>query len=140
MNPAADTAASEKVGAKRIVVVDDESPIMQLCVKVLENSGHTVTGFTRGEDVLSALTSQPADLLVVDYKMPGLNGFEVIRRARALRPDLRVVMITGHGTRDVVGEANQAGVNGLLLKPFTPNELTETVNSVLGGAAPTPLR
>jgi DNA-binding response OmpR family regulator len=114
-----------------IVVVDDEPPIMQLCVKVLESSGHAVTGFTRGEDVLSTLSSRPADLLVVDYKMPGLNGFELIRRARALRPNLRVLMITGHGTREVMGEANQAGVDGLILKPFTPNELTEAVTTAL---------
>ncbi len=121
------------VAARRIVVVDDETSIMQLCVKVLEISGHRVTGFTRGEDVLSTLSAEPADLLVVDYKMPGLNGFEVIRRARALRPGLRVVMITGHGTRDVMGEAAQVGVDGLLLKPFTPTELSAKVTTVLGG-------
>lgn len=118
-----------------ILVVDDEPPIMQLCVKVLEQSGHAVDGFTRGEEALTKLAAQPADLLVVDYKMPGLNGFEVIQRARSLRPELRVVMITGHGTREVIGEAMQAGVNGIILKPFTPNELTKAVASALGDAS-----
>jgi CheY-like chemotaxis protein len=118
-----------------ILVVDDEPPIMQLCVKVLEQSGHAVDGFTRGEEALTKLAAHPADLLVVDYKMPGLNGFEVIQRARSLRPELRVVMITGHGTREVIGEAMQAGVNGIILKPFTPNELTKAVASALGDAS-----
>ena len=114
-----------------IVVVDDEQPIMQLCVKVLEGHGHAVNGFTRGEEVLSKLAVEPADLLVVDYKMPGINGFEVVRRARALRPALRVIMITGHGTQEVLGQASQVGVDRVLLKPFTPNELGEAVATAL---------
>lgn len=114
----------------RILVVDDEQPIMQLCVKVLETQGHTVDGFTRGEELLARLADGPADLLVVDYKMPGLNGVEVVRRARALRPGLRIVMITGHGTREVVEEAYAAGVDNVLLKPFTPNELSGAVSSL----------
>lgn len=114
----------------RILVVDDEQPIMQLCVKVLETQGHTVDGFTRGEELLACLADGPADLLVVDYKMPGLNGVEVVRRARALRPGVRIVMITGHGTREVVQEAYAAGVDNVLLKPFTPNELTGAVSNL----------
>jgi len=120
---------TEKEQVMNIFVVDDEPPIMQLCVKVLEQHGHAVDGFTRGEEALTRLASKAADLLVVDYKMPGLNGLEVIQRARSLRPDLRVVMITGHGTREVIGEAMQAGVNGILLKPFTPNELSKAVTT-----------
>lgn len=120
----------------RILVVDDEQPIMQLCVKVLETQGHAVDGFTRGEELLARLADGPADLLVVDYKMPGLNGVEVVRRARALRPGLRIVMITGHGTREVVEEAYAAGVDNVLLKPFTPNELSGAV-SILGPRAGT---
>jgi two-component system, NtrC family, response regulator AtoC len=116
----------------QILVVDDEQPIMQLCVKVLEDQGHTVDGFTRGEQILGRLGTQPTDLLVVDYKMPGLNGVEVVRRSRALRPGVRVLMITGHGTQDVLDEAQAVGVNGILLKPFTPNELVEAVGVALG--------
>lgn len=115
-----------------IVVVDDEPMIMELCVAILEQHGHLVNGFTRGEDALIKLTNQPTDLLVVDYKMPGLNGFEVIQRARSLRPDLRVVMITGDRTGKIIREAMQVGVNGFMLKPFTPDELRKAVASARG--------
>jgi DNA-binding NtrC family response regulator len=115
-----------------IVVVDDDPLIMRLCVEVLEQYGHMVNGFTRGEDALIKLANQPTDLLVVDYTMPGLNGFEVIHRARRLCPDLRIVMITGDGTREIIGEAMQAGVNSFMLKPFTPDELSKAVASALG--------
>ena len=114
-----------------VVIVDDERPIMQLCMKVLELQGYTVEGFTRGEDAVARLLASPADLLVVDYKMPGLNGVEVIRRVRAARPNQRAVMITGHGTAEVVAEATEVRVNGLLFKPFTPSELVEAVVAAL---------
>jgi DNA-binding response OmpR family regulator len=111
----------------RILVVDDEPQIVQLCVKILNRAGHVVEGTTQGEDALRLLESGSVDLLVVDYKMPGLHGFEVIRRARALHPALKAVMITGHGTREVVGEALGGGLQGVLVKPFTPDELLQTI-------------
>lgn len=113
----------------RILVVDDEPQIMQLCVKILSRAGHEVEGVTRGEDALLKLAAGPVDLLVVDYKMPGLSGFEVIRRARNFQPAMRVIMITGHGTREVVGEALGGGLNGVLVKPFTPDELIQTIDA-----------
>ncbi len=115
----------------RILVVDDEPPIMTLCLKILGRLGHEVQGVTRGEEALTRLASGPVDLLVVDYKMPGINGFEVVRRARSLHPELKVVLITGHGTREVMGEALGGGINGILVKPFTPDELASTINAAL---------
>jgi DNA-binding response OmpR family regulator len=114
-----------------IVVLDDEAPIMQLCVMVLRADGHDVVGFTRAEAALAGLAARPADLLLVDYRMPGLSGLEVARRARAVQPELRIVMITGHATQDVVGAARQVGVDNVLAKPFTPGELAATVAAVL---------
>jgi CheY-like chemotaxis protein len=115
----------------RILVVDDEPLILQLCVKVLGRMGHEVDGAQEGETALQKVAAGPVDLLVVDYKMPGINGFEVMRRARALNRDLKIVLITGHGTREVVGEAIDGGVNGILVKPFTPDELTQTITAAL---------
>jgi CheY-like chemotaxis protein len=114
-----------------ILVVDDEPAIVQLCVKVLGRLGHDVAGVMDGEEALSKIAGGLIDLLVVDYKMPGLNGFEVIRRARGLHRALKIVLITGHGTREVVGEAIDGGVNGILVKPFTPDELTQTITAAL---------
>jgi DNA-binding response OmpR family regulator len=115
----------------RILVVDDEPLILQLCMKVLGRMGHEVDGAQEGETALQKVAGDPIDLLVVDYKMPGINGFEVIRRARALNKDLKIVLITGHGTREVVGEAIDGGVNGILVKPFTPDELKQTITAAL---------
>lgn len=115
-----------------IMVVDDEPSIVQMCVKVLEAQGHTVHGFTKAADALTRLESEGADLLVVDYKMPELTGLDFIKRAWTLRPAMRVVMITAHGTREVMAQANDSGIN-VVLKPFTPGELTSGIAQALGG-------
>ena len=115
-----------------IVVLDDEPSIVQMCVKVLQSQGHAVEGFTSAADALAHLERAAADLLVVDYKMPELTGIDFIKRAWNLRPEMRVVMITAHGTREVIARANETGVN-VVLKPFTPGELTKGIAQALGG-------
>lgn len=120
-----------------ILIVDDEPAIVKMCEKMLGDQGHTVQGFTRTHEALSYLAAGlaaglAADLLVVDYKMPELNGFEFIHRAWDLQPKLRVVMITAHGSREVLGRAAETGVHGLVLKPFTAAELTRGVKTALG--------
>ena len=113
-----------------ILVVDDEPAIVTMCEKVLGDAGHTVHGFTSTREALSYLAAGPAaDMLVVDYKMPELNGFEFIERAWQLHPKLRVVMITAHGTRELLGQAADTGVHGLVLKPFTAAELARGVQT-----------
>jgi DNA-binding NtrC family response regulator len=119
-----------------IVVVDDEPAIVRMCVQVLRSKGHTVHGFTRADEALGHLTGAAADLLVVDYKMPELTGLDFIQRAWALRPGVRVVMITAHGTREVITKANESGVQTVVLKPFTPAELAEGVAKAASDAGP----
>ena len=116
----------------KIVVVDDEPTIVLMCRRVLEAQGHAVQGFTSVQAALAQLAAEGADLLVVDYKMPELNGLEFIQRAWVIRPGLRVVMITAHGTREVIGRATQTGVQSVVLKPFTPSELAKGVAAAVG--------
>jgi DNA-binding NtrC family response regulator len=116
----------------KIVVVDDEPTIVLMCRRVLGSQGHAVHGFTSVHSALAQLQAEEADLLVVDYKMPELNGIEFIQRAWAIRPGLRVVMITAHGTREVIGRATQTGVQSVVLKPFTPSELARGVAAAVG--------
>ena len=121
-----------------ILVVDDEPAIVRMCVQVLQAKGHTVHGFTRADEALDHLSGEAADLLVVDYKMPELNGLDFIKRAWELRPGVRVVMITAHGTREVMAKANESGAQTVVLKPFTPNELADGVAKAIsdGGEPP----
>lgn len=118
---------------RRVLIVDDAGPVVVLCINVLQALGFAVKGANRGDAALDILRKERFDLMVLDYKMPGLTGFEVFAQARALHPDLAVVLVTGHGTPDIVDEANRLGFASILLKPFTSDELRSTVEKVLAG-------
>jgi DNA-binding NtrC family response regulator len=114
-----------------IVVVDDDPAIVKMCDTILRAQGHAVHGFTTTREALTHLAQGAADLLVVDYMMPGQNGLEFVEQAWSLRPALRVVMITAHGNRELVGEAAQTGIHGVVLKPFTARDLTRGVEMAM---------
>jgi len=116
---------------RKILIVDDAGPVVVLCVNVLQALGYAVKGANRGETALDLIRKEPFDLMVLDYKMPGMTGFEVFQQARALHPDMAVVLVTGHGTPEIINEANRMGFSAILLKPFTSDELRGTVEKVL---------
>jgi DNA-binding NtrC family response regulator len=118
---------------RKILIVDDAGPVVVLCVNVLQALGYAVKGANSGEVAVDILRKERFDMMVLDYKMPGLTGFDVFAQARALHPGLAVVLVTGHGTTEVVDEANRLGFAAILLKPFTSDELRSTVDKVLGG-------
>jgi DNA-binding NtrC family response regulator len=116
---------------KKILIVDDAGPVVVLCVNVLQALGYAVKGANRGETAVELLRKERFDLVVLDYKMPGMSGFDVFEEARALHPSMAVVLVTGHGTPEIIDEANRKGFNAILLKPFTSDELRGTVEKVL---------
>ena len=90
-----------------------------------------LTGHATVQTAVELMRKEPFDLMVLDYKMPGMSGFEVFEHARTLHPTMAVVLVTGHGTPEIVNEANRMGFHAILLKPFTSDELRGTVEKVL---------
>ena len=119
----------------RILIVDDAGPVVVLCVNVLQALGYAVKGANRGEQAVEIMKREPFDLMVLDYKMPGMSGFEVYEQAKLLHPQMAVILVTGHGTPEMLNEAHRLGFKAILLKPFTSDELRSTVEKVLGGQA-----
>lgn len=119
----------------KVLVVDDAGPVVVLCVNVLQSRGYLVKGANGGETAIELVRNEPFDLMVVDYKMPGLDGFQVVQQARAIRPQMTFVLVTGHATPEIMREAVQMGFSSILLKPFTPNELRGAVESALAAKA-----
>ena len=120
-------------GKGKVLIVDDAGEVVVLCVNMLQTLGYTVKGAHRGATALDLLRNEPFDLLITDYKMPDMNGFEVFEQARDLSPDLAFMLLTGHGTTDVVDDAAAMGFDAILLKPFTREQLRNAVEQALAG-------
>ncbi|HVN16497.1 MAG TPA: response regulator [Anaerolineales bacterium] len=115
-----------------VLVVDDEPGIAMLCNRLLTRAGFSVTYLTDSRQALGFLENNSVDLLLVDIRMPEVDGFEVIAHARRFQPDIAVLVMTGYGTVETAIRALRQGVDGLILKPFDRgNELIEAVQQAL---------
>jgi signal transduction histidine kinase/CheY-like chemotaxis protein len=115
-----------------ILVVDDEPGIALLCVRFLERAGYDVTSETNPSKAIEYLGQNRVDLLLVDIRMPEVDGFDVISRAKRAQPDVAVLVMTGFGTVETAIRALRQGVDGLLLKPFEKgDELVSSVKQAL---------
>lgn len=123
--------------AKRILVVDDSASVRRTVRDTLEQAGFVVLEAENGERALRVLGErEPVDLLLVDVNMPIMDGYEVIRRTRAMSRYASMpifVMTTEAGTK-AVKEGKAAGANAWLLKPMKPDLLTKGVRTALGTA------
>jgi signal transduction histidine kinase len=114
------------------LVVDDEPGIAALCKRVLSRAGYDVVALTDPRAAIEHLQQHRLDLLVVDIRMPEVDGFDVISRAQMVQPDIAVLVMTGFGTVETAIRALRQGVDGLLLKPFErSDELLSSVRQVL---------
>ena len=115
-----------------ILVVDDEPGIALLCTRVLKRAGYEVLSETNPRAAIEYLGHNRVDLLLVDIRMPEVDGFDVISRAKRSQPDIAVLVMTGFGTVETAIRALRQGVDGLLLKPFERgDELLSSVEQAL---------
>ena len=114
-----------------ILVADDEKSIRLTVSQALSSQGYEVSTAVDGSTALDQLKTTPTDLLLLDIQMPGMDGIEVLQKAMAQQPSLKVIMISAHGSVDNAVDAMKLGAVDYLQKPFTPGELRELVNRVL---------
>ena len=113
-----------------ILVVDDEPPIVRLVRATLQSAGYAVATAARGEEALALVEAERPDLVVLDLMMPGMDGFETLRRIRAAHP-VPVIMLTARaGDADKL-KGLQGGADDYVTKPFNPDELAARVAAVL---------
>ena len=116
------------MAADLIVVIDDDYAMRLSCNKILAKSGYQVELFPDGAKGVEAVAQRGADLVLVDLKMPGMSGMEVIGRIHQIDPQIVIVVITGYATIDTAVEAIKSGAYDFLPKPFSPDELRLIVN------------
>ncbi|MBN1888942.1 MAG: response regulator transcription factor [Thermoflexales bacterium] len=111
----------------RVLVVDDESAMRATLDEILSGEGFEVITAAGGETALATLRREPVDLMLLDLKMEGMDGLQVIEQARKIAPDTIVVMLTAHGSLDSAISAMRQGAFDYLLKPCNVPEIVAAV-------------
>jgi FixJ family two-component response regulator len=112
----------------RIAIVDDDDAVREGAALVLEREGRTITTFTGGSGFLAS--DEPFDLAFLDLKMPGLSGFDVLRKLAEEERSLPVVMISAHGDIQAAVQAMKLGAHGFVEKPFTSEDLEAVIGDL----------
>ncbi|MFH0726714.1 MAG: response regulator [Pseudomonadota bacterium] len=115
---------------KPILVVDDEKNIRLTMSRALESLEVPVETAVNGEEALKKLRERPFGLVFLDLKMPGMDGIEVLRHIKEDWPEIRVIIITAHGTISSAVEAMKLGAVDFIQKPFSPGEIRELATLV----------
>lgn len=121
--------------ARRILIVDDEPNIVLSLEFLMKKAGHVVESVTDGATALERLDGPPPDLVILDVMLPGIDGFELLRRMRA-RPewrDVRVILLTARGRESEREHGLALGADLYVTKPFSTRELMRRVNELLDG-------
>jgi DNA-binding NtrC family response regulator len=106
-----------------VLLVDDEVEFLETLVKRLKKRNLAVTGVNSGEKALEALTQTPVDVVVLDVKMPGMDGVSTLKEIKKRSPLVEVIMLTGHASMEVAIEGMEMGAFDYLMKPMDIDEL-----------------
>lgn len=118
-------------GAKRILVVEDDTPVRELLMRVLQDGGYLVAGAKSGQEALQLAEEQSSlDLLITDLAMRGMNGLEVAQALLAKRPNLKIILTSSYRPEQFSKEELPFPAE-YLEKPWTPGEVLDCVGKVL---------
>ncbi len=116
---------------QKILIVDDEKSIRESLQMILEYEGYETLFAQSGKQALQTLEDEPVDLVMLDIKMPGMDGLEVLDEIRTMDADLPVIMISGHGTIETAVESTKKGAYDFLEKPLDRDKVLVTIRNAL---------
>jgi len=111
-----------------ILIVDDEPVERRTLTDILRLEGYHVAAVANGEAAVDHARLNPVDLMLLDLRMPGMNGLEVIKVVNQVDPDIEIIMLTAHGSMESAIEALRSKIHDYLLKPASPTQILDSVN------------
>jgi FixJ family two-component response regulator len=114
-----------------ICIVDDDESLVEATVSLFESVGYISEGFHSAEDFLKSPQLPNTDCLILDIRMPSMNGFELQRRLVAGNHRIPIILVTSYDTDDATTQAGEAGAVAFLCKPFSQDSLLQAVRSAL---------
>jgi DNA-binding response OmpR family regulator len=118
------------VSPKSILVVDDDPNLRQTLVMIIRNAGYEVFFAENAQQCLLLLKSRSYNLLVLDHKIPDMNGLSLLSVIRRMYPELPVLFLTSNGSSELKKAALEKGIRGYLVKPVDPEEILEQVHAI----------
>ena len=114
-----------------VLVVDDSEFMRRVIRNILEDGGHKVIEARNSEDAIRIFSEQGADVITMDIVMPETDGIETVRRLKDVNATAKIIMISALGHQRTVMRALEAGALDFIMKPFTSEDVLESVNAVL---------
>lgn len=122
---------NDKLIRRKILIIDDEQELLALIKELLEGEGFQVTCASSGAEGIQLNEQENPDLIILDLRMPGMDGIETLRHIRKTDGNVRVIILTAHGSQDSFKNANGLNISKYLNKPFDCAELVKVVADML---------
>lgn len=119
------------MGKGKILIVDDEYSFCKSLRTFLEKSGHEVIVATNGEHALDIIKADSPDIMTLDIRMPGIDGYEVLNRAKRLAPNLSIIVITAIDVPRMEELLEHSGAHALIRKPIDLQKLSQAIEKLL---------
>ncbi|KEZ49051.1 MULTISPECIES: response regulator [Bacillaceae] len=116
---------------EKILIVDDQYGIRILLNEVFQKAGYQTFQAANGFQALEIVDKHKPDLVLLDMKIPGMDGIEILKRMRVVEPDIRVIIMTAYGELDMIQEAKDLGALTHFAKPFDIDEIRDAVRKYL---------
>jgi two-component system response regulator (stage 0 sporulation protein F) len=122
---------SEAVNTRTILIVDDEERLGKALARSFSEENYRTLNATTGEAAIDLLKNRKVDLVITDLVMPGMDGMTLVKNARKMVPEIKIVIITAYGSAESMREAKELGVAHYLAKPFDLADLKSKVRELL---------
>jgi heterodisulfide reductase subunit A len=116
---------------KRVLIVDDEPIVRESIRDWLKTAGYQVETAENGEDALKILENNDFGVIILDVRLPGKTGIKVLREVKAVKPDIKSIIITAYPSSELADEARELGAIDYLIKPVAPDDLEKLVQEAL---------
>ena len=120
-----------KLKEMKIMLIDDDGWIRDSMSIFFESEGCYLLALETAEEGIEELKKQHYDIIIFDYRLPGMDGLEFLRRIQALHPDTIKILITAYGSRELVSEGKRIGIQDFIEKPFTTKTIEGSLSRLL---------
>lgn len=115
----------------KVLIVDDQYGIRLLLYEVFSKEGYQTFSAANGKEAIDIVQKESPDIVLLDMKIPGMDGLEILKHIKKIIPDIKVIMMTAYGELDMLQEANSYGVITHFTKPFDIEQLRNAVRDIL---------